>query len=100
MSVVPDTSSPPRTAPPLFGDYRCPEGVYDELSASPGERRGHWGNLVRALDHMGAEELRTRWEEARRMIHDHGVTYNVYADAQGLDRPWQLDMVPLIIPPD
>ena len=29
---------------------------------------------------------------------DNGVTYNVYADPQGTDRPWELDPLPLIIP--
>ena len=30
----------------------------------------------------------------------HGVTYNVYGDPQRLERPWELDMVPLLVPPD
>ena len=32
------------------------------------------------------------------MIVENGVTYNVYADPQGRDRPWQLDTLPLILP--
>src|ERR1019366_5615032 len=32
-----------------------------------------------------------------RIIRAHGVTYNVYGDAQGMDRPWGLDFVPLLI---
>jgi hypothetical protein len=31
---------------------------------------------------------------------ENGVTYNVYADPNGADRPWALDPLPLIIPPD
>ena len=27
------------------------------------------------------------------------MTYNVYRDPQGMDRPWELDMIPLLIPP-
>ncbi|HWF20125.1 MAG TPA: circularly permuted type 2 ATP-grasp protein, partial [Verrucomicrobiae bacterium] len=30
---------------------------------------------------------------------EHGVTYNVYGDPHGMDRPWELDMVPLLVPP-
>ena len=30
-----------------------------------------------------------------RAIRENGVTYNVYGDPQGIDRPWELDMVPL-----
>src|SRR5262249_50066742 len=38
-----------------------------------------------------------RWENGRRLIREHGVTYNVYGDPQGMDRPWALDLVPLLI---
>ncbi len=88
-------------APPeatLFGSYRAPDVAFDELAASDDAPRPHWQALVQAFNRMGPDELRARWDEARRMIRDHGVTYNVYADAQGIDRPWQLDMVPLPIP--
>jgi uncharacterized circularly permuted ATP-grasp superfamily protein/uncharacterized alpha-E superfamily protein len=33
----------------------------------------------------------------RRLIVENGVTYNVYADPQGADRPWALDPIPLIL---
>lgn len=35
-----------------------------------------------------------------RQIRDNGVTYNVYADENGPQRPWSLDLFPLIIEPD
>ncbi len=90
---------PPAPPPTLFGQYRCPEGVFNESGPPGAEARPHWRDLLVSFERMGPDELRARWEEARRMIHDHGVTYNVYSDSQGLDRPWQLDMVPLVIPP-
>ena len=42
-------------------------------------------------------ELTRRWEDARQLIRENGVTYNVYGDPRGLDRPWQLDPIPLLI---
>ncbi|MEJ0008478.1 MAG: circularly permuted type 2 ATP-grasp protein [Steroidobacteraceae bacterium] len=33
----------------------------------------------------------------RRLISENGVTYNVYADPKGADRPWALDPLPLMI---
>ena len=33
----------------------------------------------------------------QQMIAENGVTYNVYADPQGADRPWSLDPLPLIL---
>jgi uncharacterized circularly permuted ATP-grasp superfamily protein/uncharacterized alpha-E superfamily protein len=47
---------------------------------------------------MGRRELNARHEEARRRIDELGITYNVYADSQGMERPWDLDLVPLLIP--
>jgi uncharacterized circularly permuted ATP-grasp superfamily protein/uncharacterized alpha-E superfamily protein len=30
-------------------------------------------------------------------VRENGVTYNVYADPQGADRPWELDLLPMIL---
>lgn len=49
------------------------------------------------LDRLGSEELALRLENARKIIGDHGITYNIYGDPQGMDRPWELDIVPLLI---
>ena len=47
------------------------------------------------LDSLGVEELPRLWEQARRLIHDNNVTYNVFGDPQGMHRLWELDAVPL-----
>jgi uncharacterized circularly permuted ATP-grasp superfamily protein/uncharacterized alpha-E superfamily protein len=83
----------------LLEHYRLADGAYDEVVAAPGALRGHCDTFVRSLESLGREELAARWESARRNIRDNGVTYNVYRDPQGMDRPWELDMVPLLLPP-
>ena len=95
-SVEPEKMNPPST---LFGGYASSPEAFDEMAAAPGEPRGHWRRFLTSLERLGHEELTLRWENARRMIREHGVTYNVYGDPQGADRPWVLDMVPLLIPP-
>ena len=83
----------------LLEDYRPLAGVYDEVSG-PGRRpRPHVETLVKSLEGLGRQELSSRWEGAKRAIRDNGVTYNVYGDPQGVDRPWALDMLPLLIEP-
>src|SRR4051812_45891833 len=94
MSVVTEKSGVGR----VFGAYRPAAGVYDECSHEPGAFRAHWQPLLARLEQMGAEELGARWENGRRIIREHGVTYNVYGDPQGMDRPWELDMLPLLLP--
>jgi uncharacterized circularly permuted ATP-grasp superfamily protein/uncharacterized alpha-E superfamily protein len=60
--------------------------------------RPYWQEFVSMLDELRREELRQRREHARRLIHENGVTHNVYGDPSGLDRPWSLDFIPLLIP--
>ncbi len=71
---------------------------YDELLGAAGAVRSHWRPLVNALDQLGRPEVRSRAESARRFLHENGVTYNVYSDAQGLERTWPLDPLPLLLP--
>ncbi len=80
--------------------YESAPDHFDELIAGTGEMRPAWKPLVSALEAMGPDELQRRWEKGRRLIHENGVTYNVYGDPRGMDRPWQLDAVPLIISSD
>jgi uncharacterized circularly permuted ATP-grasp superfamily protein/uncharacterized alpha-E superfamily protein len=73
--------------------------AYDESALQAGAPRPHWRHFLSVFANLGPEELSVRWENGRRIIREHGVTYNVYGDPQGMDRPWELDMVPLLIPP-
>ena len=63
----------------------------------PAGNRGRTGKAFSAtLGGLGLGELTHRWEEARHLIRENGVTYNVYGDPRGMDRPWELDPVPLL----
>jgi uncharacterized circularly permuted ATP-grasp superfamily protein/uncharacterized alpha-E superfamily protein len=70
---------------------------YDELVDSSGGVREHWRPLMDALAGNGAGAVRRGAELARRLIVENGVTYNVYADSQGRDRPWVLDPLPILL---
>jgi len=86
-------------APHLSAGYPQTSGVYDEMSQSPGVLRPHWDTFISSLSGLGTEELAHRWQTARHRIRENGVTYNVYGDPLGMDRPWNLDAIPLLIPP-
>ena len=77
---------------------RATAHVHDELITPDGELRPHYDTFVRSLETLGRHELASRWENAKRAIRDNGVTYNVYGDPEGVDRPWTLDMIPLLVP--
>ena len=73
---------------------------YDELSADGVTPRSHWKHLMESLRAIGPEELERRWGRAERRIRENGITYNIYSDPLGANRPWRIDIVPLLIPAD
>jgi uncharacterized circularly permuted ATP-grasp superfamily protein/uncharacterized alpha-E superfamily protein len=92
---IPGVTTPWR----LFDGYHPLEGAYDEMVAAPGVLRPHCEGFVRSLEALEQHEFNSRWEGARRSIRENGVTYNIYGDPEGVDRPWQFDMMPLLIAP-
>jgi uncharacterized circularly permuted ATP-grasp superfamily protein/uncharacterized alpha-E superfamily protein len=71
--------------------------TYEESSADGINPRPHWEPLIESLRALGPEELARRWALAERRIRENGITYNIYGDPQGANRPWQTDVVPLLI---
>ena len=80
-------------------DHRYPTlpGTYDEMLDDNGQIRPHWTYLIRALRTLGTTEFERRGAEAAKLLRENGVTYNVYGDPAGQNRPWQLDPVPLLV---
>jgi len=81
----------------LLANYAPAKGAFDELLSAAGEPREHYLPLLGHLDSLGPDELRRRADTCRRLLHEGGITYNVYGDARGMERPWQLDPVPFVI---
>jgi uncharacterized circularly permuted ATP-grasp superfamily protein/uncharacterized alpha-E superfamily protein len=83
-----------------FSGYRRNPGRFDEFLQENGDPRPHYQPL---LDSFGPEprlELKRRQDDAERLVREHGITYTVYDDPLGTERPWQLDAIPLAIAPD
>jgi len=76
---------PPANRGGLFGDYTSRYAVFDEMDEPSGALRPHWQMFVNLLNDLGPEELERRWQTSRQLIHDNGVTYNVYGDPAGMD---------------
>lgn len=79
--------------------YAPASGASDEVFAASGDVQPHWKSFLESLDLLGLPELTRRWQEAQHLIRENGVTYNVYGDPRGMERPWQLDPIPLLISP-
>jgi uncharacterized circularly permuted ATP-grasp superfamily protein/uncharacterized alpha-E superfamily protein len=74
--------------------------AYDELSADGVNPRAHWAHLMESLRAIGPEELGRRCLRAERRIRENGITYNIYSDPLGANRPWEIDIVPFLIAAD
>lgn len=80
--------------------YQTPlryEASYDELSADGVTPRPHWAHMMESLREIGPEELGRRWTHAERRIRENGITYNIYSDPLGANRPWKIDILPFLI---
>ncbi len=67
--------------------------------ASPADTTTAWGQFFADFVSDGLGSLEQRHARLARQIRDNGVTYNVYADEGGPQRPWSLDLFPLILEP-
>ncbi|MDM0119710.1 circularly permuted type 2 ATP-grasp protein [Variovorax arabinosiphilus] len=84
-----DAALPPPAAPESPG----PATATPELTPP-------WARFFEHLGSGGFTDLPRRAINLERQIRDNGVTYNVYADADGPQRPWSLDLFPLIVSPE
>src|SRR5258706_4490558 len=82
----------------LIAAYPQATGRYDELFAEPLAPRAHWKPVIEQLAAAPVERMRERLQSVQSQVRENGVTYNVYADPQGADRPWELDLLPMILP--
>src|SRR5258708_8988952 len=84
----------------LRAEYPQSTERFDEMFAAPLEPRPHWQPMLEQIAAEPVERIRERLQSVQRQMRENGVTYNVYADPQGADRPWELDLLPLILPQD
>ncbi|MGY4814880.1 circularly permuted type 2 ATP-grasp protein [Pseudomonas chlororaphis subsp. piscium] len=81
----------------LLDHYPLTAGTYHELLDASGAVRPHWRRLFDQLQRSTPAQLMQRQALLTRQIQENGVTYNVYADPKGADRPWELDLLPHVI---
>ncbi|HRN76225.1 circularly permuted type 2 ATP-grasp protein [Ottowia sp.] len=109
-------ASPPSLTIPLQSDPGSTDqdsGVFDELHGrtrpagepaavisrpDPAAFAPHWRRFFGGLGPDGWHDLDRRASALRRHLRDNGVTYNVYADEAKLQRPWPLELFPLLLP--
>lgn len=84
----------------LLADYAHGDSAFDELMDREGALRPHYAKWLSALEVLDATELNRRSDTAKLLIQEQGITYHVYTDPRGTERPWQLDPIPFIVAPE
>jgi uncharacterized circularly permuted ATP-grasp superfamily protein/uncharacterized alpha-E superfamily protein len=72
------------------------EPFFDEMTTPDGKVWPHWEKLANAYEKLGIERMEQRNKEVGQQLRENGVTYNVYGDPNGMNRPWNLDPVPMV----
>ena len=81
----------------LLSGYSALDDRYDELLSGSGAPRPHWDAFLRSMAAREGLEISDTLSLMEREIRENGITYNVYADPQGADRPWEVDPLPLLL---
>lgn len=95
-AVVRPSPAAPGHLDELLG--RAVDGAQAETTG-PAPMAPHWASFFEHLGPLDPRELNGRANRLQRQLRDNGVTYNVYADADGPQRPWSLDLFPFIVTP-
>ncbi|SFV15914.1 circularly permuted type 2 ATP-grasp protein [Pseudoduganella namucuonensis] len=82
----------------LLANYPAAPDGFDEMLDAARAPRAHWRAMLANLEHEAPDMMRQRLEMVQRQVRENGVTYNVTADADGKQRPWDLNVLPLILP--
>ncbi len=82
----------------IIADYPSAHLRYDEMFSDPGKVRAHWQSMLAYLGASSSAQMQHRLNTLRKQVRENGVTYNVYGDPRGSDRPWELDLLPMILP--
>ena len=82
----------------LFAGYDT-GGFFDEMFTSNGPR-DHYARLVKTLGKLSAEEFHARCELVDLTLVNQGITFTVYGDTKGVEKPFPVDLVPRILPAD
>jgi uncharacterized circularly permuted ATP-grasp superfamily protein/uncharacterized alpha-E superfamily protein len=83
---------------PLFAHYSAAPDGFDEMLDAARTPRAHWRALLDNLAHEAPDMMGQRLGMVQRQVRENGVVYNVPGDADGKGRPWDLNVLPLILP--
>ncbi|MBF0628401.1 MAG: circularly permuted type 2 ATP-grasp protein [Magnetococcales bacterium] len=80
----------------LFEGYYPPSG-YDEAVGPDGRMRPEWFSLFSHLDGLGLPRIEALRQQAKQLLLENGITYNLFQNESDGVRTWELDLIPWIL---
>ena len=84
----------------ILRQYHPVPDRFDELGSMGSGPKSHWRPLLKQLNLESVDSLNIRAQAVSNAIAEDGVTYNVYEDPRGDTRPWEVDLLPLVLGAD
>ncbi|MCS6969926.1 MAG: circularly permuted type 2 ATP-grasp protein [Planctomycetes bacterium] len=70
---------------------------WDESRGADGAWRPEWQQLFAHFESLGSGEIDRRREQCGRLLREHGIAFDRFRDRAASERPWTLDLLPLLI---
>lgn len=81
-------------------DIESPAIAVDETRDRAGNIKLGWQQVLDHCTQLDNAQVARRQNEISRQLRTNGIAYNAVSNKRVDDRPWQLDLIPLIIEPD
>jgi len=82
----------------FFSEFSPRDNVFCEAFLPDGSVRDHWAMFIQSLEAMETGEFEKLILESRKILGKHGATYDLFTGGERQSRPWELDLIPHIIP--
>jgi len=80
----------------LAAAYAPVPGVHDEMMDANGLLRPHWMGFIDTVNAMTQKERRGLSDQINRLVREHDVAHDIFADPDDPNEPWAVDLFPLI----
>jgi uncharacterized circularly permuted ATP-grasp superfamily protein len=100
MSTQNDPADATVTLESLLATYTPDADSFDELLGPEGSLRPAWRPIIESFARMSKPERRELGETAERLLRENGVTFVAAGEDGSSVRPWQLDLLPMLITPE
>jgi uncharacterized circularly permuted ATP-grasp superfamily protein len=80
----------------LFDGYQS-QDFFDDMFQTNGQAHPHCRKLCQRLQEMSLSDYQGRSQLADLMLVNQGITFTVYNDSRGTEKPWPFDLIPRVV---